>query len=149
MPDVEGVCAYYAGDQQIIKVKSLQYLKLHAFRSECGLKPLAELFYTLNCPSFDVFYTHVLNTFDFECAQLALSYMNTIYAAWKCVEKTVDQVTKFVEPLRALPRKDAAARITSTYTGTLVSLAFDVLSNKPREKTKAVKQLLDQALSAA
>jgi hypothetical protein len=67
----EGVCVYYNDDQSIVKIKADDYLRLHRLKSALGsLKAVAELYFSLvPLRSYDEFYKHVNDQFDFEIAE--------------------------------------------------------------------------------
>jgi len=145
---IEGICCYYNNDQEIRKVKSAQYLSLHAFRSECNIKTILDLFVLLRYPSYSDLYKHIEKTFDFECAQMALPFIERVCNAWKEVQKELDDIRSFVSNLKGLTRKEAAEKIQGVYGRTTqAGIAFSFLSGKGLEEiAKPIKTLLLQKL---
>ena len=147
---IEGICVYYPVngklDNGIRKVKSASYLALHGFKSNCSIASLVDLYFELGRPSYTDFVNEISSKFDWECANMALPFISKICTAAKAAEAILSGMRRFVEPLRGLSRKDAAAKIISSYGQTNRSgYAFTLLDNKPLDDS-AYKKLLFQCL---
>jgi len=143
----EGICLYYNREQDIKKFKSADYLKKHAFKSECSEDNLLDLFFLFHEPMFDKFKNEIENTYDFECMNMALPFISRISDANKELQKIFNHMQEFVEPLKSLTRKDAALKIQQAYGQTAkTGCAFSFLDNRePDEKSK--KRILKQLLN--
>lgn len=66
---IEGGCIYFEDGQQIKKIKSVEYLKLHAFKFNMAgsYKPLAEYVVNQRTSDIGVLKKHIVDTYDFEC----------------------------------------------------------------------------------
>lgn len=143
----EGICLYYNNDQDIKKFKSVDYLKKHAFKSECSEDNLLDLFFLFHEPLFDGFKSEIENTYDYECMTMALPFISRISDAHKELQKIFDHMKIFVEPLKNLSRKDAALKIQQAYGQTSkTGCAFSFLDNREPEE-KAKKRILKQLLN--
>ena len=146
---VEGVVIYCNNDQILKKVKGLDYLKKHAFKSECSLKNIIELFLQYNKPSSEEFITIIEKQFDYECSQMCLPYISKVYDAYESVLGLLEFIKRFVDPLKAITRKEAAQKImTTTFTRLEQSCAFKLLE-KSEIPDRMVKQLIYQMLGEA
>ena len=86
------------------------------------------------------------NTYDFECAQMAMPYVSKVCDAFKNVQKIIDGMISFVEPLTEITRKEAALKIISAYGKTnRASYVFNLLDGKELDKD-SYKKLLLQSL---
>ena len=138
MKGMEGLCIYFHNDQEILKVKSAQYLYLHRAKSEISsIEKVMDLYLSYrgelgHSPSYQEFFAYLEKTFDYEIATMAQSNVSQIADAMKEVEKILAGMTKFLAPLRDKPRRDAALAITQAYGSTgRSSMLFKMLDNKP------------------
>ena len=92
---IEGCCLYFNDWQDIKKIKSTEYLKLHAFKFNMAgsYKPLCEYIVSLGKTTVDEVKEHIIETYDFEC--------------WEFIE---DKVTKVIDEFN-----DHLCVITSIY----------------------------------
>ena len=145
--DCEGIVAYSQDGQTLKKFKAIRYLWLH--RILAGLENeenIINLFLEQDCPDYSDFYNYFLNTFDFEVAEEIKPIISRIVDAQKECERILAHFKSFVEPLRGLSRKDAAAHIIRAYGPTnRASYVFSILQNKPLD-LNAKKKLLFQVL---
>ena len=141
----EGLCVYCNKGQEIRKVKSAWYLGLHRMKSELGsYERLVDFFFTIECPSYQDFYKHIADHFDFELAETYRGDMSRICEGMKDVLRIMLSMQNKVAPLRKLPRKDAATVILQAYgTTNRAGMAFTLLDNKPL-KQDDIKKLLYQ-----
>ncbi len=97
-------------------------------------------------PTYDDFYGYIGNTFDFELANQVQGSISKIADGYKEVLKIVSHMKSFVEPLKGLPRKDAALKILSSYGETnRKSFCFNLLDGKELDG-EAIKKLMFQVL---
>lgn len=142
----EGVCVYSNGGQSIHKIKALDYLIKHRFKSEATLENTLEIFFKYGQPAFQSFEEKLIQQFDYECYGMVRGYASSICDASKQVDQIVKGITSFVNPLKSLPRKDAAQAILSSYgTSGRSNMAFTLLDNKPLS-TDQQKKLYWQVL---
>jgi hypothetical protein len=142
----EGVCVYFNKEQDIKKIKGLEYLALHAFKGQVSAKNLIELFLEYGMPDYNTFMSKIEAQFDFECAQMARSYVSKISDAFKDVKKIKEGMERFVIPLKILSRKEAALKIMEAYGNTNRSgFAFKLLDGNDFTKDM-YKKLLFQTV---
>jgi hypothetical protein len=150
----EGVCVYFHGGQEILKFKSAQYLYLHRAKSEISsIEKVMDLYLDVyfnsnpvEAPTFSEFIEYLTNTFDYEIAQMAIPNVSQICDAMKEVKLIVNAMIVFVDPLRFVARRDAAAKILQAWGNTSrSSFAFKLLDGKDLG-AEDFKKLLFQCL---
>lgn len=142
----EGVCIYYNNDQDIKKVKGIEYLTLHAFKSEINLKNIVDMFLQFDKPNFNSFLDRIENNFDFECRKMSMPCVSKVCDAYEEALKLIEGIKKFIEPLKTISRKLAAEKIISSYGKTVrAACAFKLLEGKNIED-KLLKTLIFQKL---
>lgn len=146
--DKEGVVLYTNGDQSLHKIKSDDYKKKHAFKSNATLENTLELYFTLGRPTFGEFQAKVIELYDWECAQMVIGHISNISDAAKEVNNIVNGFKTFVNnTLKALPtRKDQAQKTIASYAVTNRSqMIFSLLDGKEltnEQMTKLFWQVL-------
>lgn len=115
--DKEGICLYYNGGQSIRKIKSLKYLKLHAFKSLLSLKNLAKIFYEYGCPTEQEFKERIEKDFDFECAKMALSIFPQLYSVFAELCLDVKKVQTLVDLDTSPTQKEFALKLIEFVNG--------------------------------
>ena len=144
----EGVCLYCNQWQDIKKIKSLDYLAKHAFKSDMSLKNMLKTFFGIGKPkTFKDFYENIEKTFDFECANMAIPMISKVIDAYKEAQKIFAHMSdEFIPRLKGLSRKDAAMKIIESYGKSVRSgIAFTMLDGKPitdKELEKVMQQFL-------
>lgn len=130
--NMEGVCLYYNGDQNIVKLKGDWYLYLHAMKSEMSnIEKVLDVYLSQGQPSYNDFYTFINDTMDFEIAERAKSMISQLCDIKKEVEAIVNHMNKFVKPLKNVSRKEAAIDIMAAYGNTnRSSFCFSLLDGK-------------------
>jgi hypothetical protein len=144
----EGVVIYSKEGQALHKVKSAWYLALHHMKSElASFDKVIDVWFTMNRPDYQTFYTHVAKQFDFELANQIQGDMSRICDGYKEVNKIVAHMTEFVNEVRSMStRRDQAQKILSAYGETnRGSFCFKLLDNKPLADDD-LKKLLYQVL---
>jgi hypothetical protein len=145
--DKEGVVLYCKDGQQLLKIKAAKYLFLHKMKSELSsIEKVVDVWISQGYPSYQDFYNYILTTFDYELAEYVRGSISNISDGYKEVLKIVSHMKSFVEPLKGLPRKDAALKILSAYGETnRKSFCFNLLDGKELDG-EAVKKLMFQVL---
>lgn len=145
----EGVVLIYNNGKNMLKMKSDWYLLRHRMKSELNsIENVMDLWIAHGYPSYINFYNEVLVSFDYEIAEQSKSHISNICDAYKEVNKIVAHMEKFVLPLKALPRKDAALAIISSYGGesnNRAGFCFKLLDGKTLGGDD-IKKLLFQVL---
>ena len=121
----EGVCLYYNDGQSIRKIKSLEYLKLHAFKSNCNLESITDLYFTYNQPTRDHLTKIITDTFDFECATMAAPFIDSLYSAIDSSRLELLRASKFVAEHSELEAKDFAGKLLAEFNGPITAIAFN------------------------
>jgi hypothetical protein len=147
---VEGLCVYCNKDQDIRKVKGVDYLARHRMKDELGsFERVVDFYFTQGQPSFNDFYQSIVDTVDWETAEECRGDASRIVDGMKEVNKIIDGMKRFVAPLKAdlhMPRKEEAARIFQAYGDTnRTGMVFSILDGKEL-KEKDLKRLLYQVL---
>lgn len=153
----EGVCVYSNKGQSIRKKKSLWYLAAHRMKSELGsLDRVVDLFFTLEMPDYNSFYTQILELYDYEVAESCIGFISKICDAWKVVADLVKGMELFVErELKSISeftdykkrRKQQAELVFSAYGKTnRAKYVFTILDNGELE-LDSYKKLLYQCFA--
>jgi hypothetical protein len=146
MKGKEGCCLYSKADQEIHKIKAEQYLKLHRFKENATLENTLELFVEYGCPSYEEFENKLQSQFDYECWSMIRGFASNVCDAKKEIDKIINHMIEFVEPLKIIPRKDAAKKIIDSYgISNRQSFCFQILDGKILG-SDAIKKLLWQIL---
>lgn len=149
----EGLCVYYNGGQSIRKVKSAFYLALHRMKSEVSnIENVIDAYLSFkdklgdHYPSYDEFFQHLSDTFDFEIASMARGHVSRIVDGMKEVFKIMEGMGKFAKNLEGMSRKDQAVAVLQAYGQTnRASYVFSILDGKAFGNDK-IKKLLFQVL---
>lgn len=144
---VEGLCVYYNEGQSIRKVKGAEYLVKHRMKSELSnIEKVIDLWFIAGRLPYQEFFDYCEKSFDFEIANDARGFISNICDGMKEVEKIMSAMISFVDPLKTLPRKDAAQRIIQAYGTTgRSSMCFTLYDSKPLVVDQ-IKKLLYQVL---
>lgn len=141
----EGLCVYCNGGQDIRKVKSAWYLALHRMKTELGsYERVVDFYFNMNRPTYQEYYDFIVKNYDYELAETVRGSISTICEGMKEVDQIIASMKAKVEPLKKLPRKDAAAIILQAYGQTNRSgMAFNLMDGKPLSNDD-IKKLLYQ-----
>ncbi len=131
----EGICIYSKDGQCIHKVKALEYLAKHRFKSEATLENTLDLYFSMDKPEYQDFEKKLSEAFDYECFEMVRGYVSVICDAAKEVSKIVEAMHGFVAMrLKSLPtRKEQALVVISSYGGEAnnrASMVFKLLDNR-------------------
>jgi len=142
----EGVCLYSSKDQCIHKIKGSNYLVQHAFKSNCNIETIIDLFLEWNKPDYITFSKLIEEKFDHECMVMALGFVSKVSNAKEEIHQIIRHMELFVQPLKNIPRKEAASKVISAYGNTnRAGYCFQILDGKPIDD-KGYKKLLFQVL---
>ena len=145
--NAEGVVLYTKEDQSLHKIKSDDYKKKHAFKSNATLDNTLELFFQLGKPDFNTFKEKISELYDWECVQMCIGHMSNICDAWKGVQQIVGGMTEFVDCLKFLSlRKQQAEKTIASYGPTNRSAMVFTLLDGKKLSDDQLKKLLYQCL---
>lgn len=156
----EGFVLEYNSGANLLKIKGLEYLKLHAFRSTVSMGNLLDLFFLYERPMIGTFLNRLEHEFDWESAQMARELVIKIGIAhtavqsriaqikehvdWKLIPiETVDQLATFMS--KPLPRRDAALAIQAAFQPPWTAVAFKLLDNREIDD-KMLRRLIEHEL---
>ncbi len=129
----EGV-VIYSGDGQVLhKVKALEYLVKHRFKSEATLENTLDLYFSMGRPLYPEFEKKLVEAFDYECFEMVRGYASSICDSAKDVQRIVEGMDIFVkEILIPLPtRREQAEKVIGAYgTTNRSSFVFARLDGK-------------------
>jgi hypothetical protein len=138
----EGVVLYTNRGQVIHKIKSDDYKKKHAFKSNATLENTLELFINFGKPDFNTFIAKIGELYDWECVEMVRGYASNICDAHVEVKKIIFGFDVFVkEILLPLPtRKEQAEKVFSSYGKTnRASFVFVRLERKELDDRQILK----------
>jgi hypothetical protein len=139
----EGVCVYYNNDQNIRKLKGLEYLKKHAFRSHCTVSSILSLAVDQGLPDKEGFIHGLEKEFDFECIQFATESIEIVYRAIQGAYARLSQLRIELEKLSHLSQKDFAIQILPKYTKIETGILFS-LRKSPELTLATLQKLIEQ-----
>ena len=140
----EGVVIYSNNGQMLHKVKSFQYLKLHAFKGNATYENTVELFFEFGMPSYQEFEAKLIEKFDYECFNMVRGFISTICDGYKDVLNIVEGMNRFVTKIKSLPnRKEQAIAVFSSYgkESNRSSYIFALLDGKQLTRDQLMKLL--------
>lgn len=144
---VEGVCIYSNYGQTIHKVKGDDYLVRHRLKEEfSSYEKVLDFYISLGCPSYNDFFAKVTEVVDWETANGCIGDISRCVEGYKEVQKIIEHMKSFVEPLKKVSRKDAALKIISSYGGesnNRAGFCFQLLDGKELGQD-SIKKLLWQ-----
>jgi hypothetical protein len=111
-----------------------------------SIEKIIDVWISQGYPSYTEFYNYIVSTFDYELAEYCRGNISDVCDAWREVQKIIAHMKLFVEPLKTLPRKDAAMKIIGAYGETnRKSFVFSLLDNRElggEERKKMLFQVL-------
>lgn len=155
---IEGCCIYSKNDQEIHKVKSDLYLKLHALKSDLSLESVIDMFLEYDKPNHQDFMARILKEFnletvDWELIQSLQSYVSKVCDGWKEVVKIEQGMDEFIKKnLINNPfcssRKAQAQKVFESYgkESNRSSFVFKLMDGKKIDK-EGYKKLLFQVVN--
>lgn len=126
-------------DQHLVKIKSLNYLKLHTFKSDLSLKNLLEVYLDNPVENSNMFLDFIEKSFDFECKKMCEGIVQDIFKAKNSIELLLHKVLDFTNLNKSLPRKEFAL-MAKNGLAEHCSLAFQFLDKNMLDK-KTYKRL--------
>lgn len=144
---IEGVCVYFNKGQDIRKVKGLDYLAKHRFKSQASFDNTLDVFFQFGKPQYKEFEKNLIETFDYECYEMVRGYASQICDAYKQADKILDGMRNFIDKLdKQETRKYKAMKIQEAYGKTnRCAFAFSLLDGKD-VTNDTYKKLIYQAV---
>jgi hypothetical protein len=147
LKNVEGYIISYNGNQNRVKLKTIDYLKKHKFRSNCTFNAIFELWESNDCPIVDDISKLIEKTFDYECLQMAKPQLEYLAMYIMMAHDLFDKISfdVFSRKLNEISKKDAAAIINITVEEKYRGMYFAELNNKKKNIAKVVWDLWKNA----
>jgi len=142
--DIEGICLYFNNDQGIRKVKSILYLKLHAFKSELSAKNLVNLYIEAGKPSRMDLLKKVETELDFECAQMADPICDKIYPHIEYYNQQIANLDLFNKENKNLDQKEFALKLKQNFSEEVLAFGFSLRKNQPIKDSYLLKLLQEK-----
>ena len=134
----EGIVMYSPNGQQLIKLKSTDYLAKHRMKSELeSFDKVVDVYFNYYegngvLMDYSSFMEYLTNTFDYEVALMARSHVSNICDGMKEVMKIESGMKEFAAKLSGLTRKVQAEKVFQAYGQTnRASFVFKLLDGKP------------------
>lgn len=127
----EGIVLRFNNCQEMVKVKSEQYVKLHALKSNLDTTHMIDIWLEFNRPDFKIFREKFEASYDFETYTHALPIISSMFDGIRETYQQVNHVSKFVESNRNLDRKSFALESKKRFNGLNESMCFMFLDKKP------------------
>jgi len=140
--EIEGFVLRFDDGQRMVKVKTEQYLILHALRSNLTTEKLIELWFQWEQPDFTRYQKKFAETYDWECWKWALSAVSSMFDGIKVVKKIYTHVKEFVEANRHEDRKTFALMSQERFNDINLSLCFSLLDGKEMSRENWKKLVL-------
>jgi hypothetical protein len=145
MKGVEGICLYYGKDQQIRKIKSLEYLVKHQFKSQASFENVLDMFLEWGCPTYQEFEAKLVETFDYECFTMARGFVSQVCDGYREVKKILEGMDEFILKISTLENRKAQAQaIIQAYGATSRSCFLFVLLDRKPVTNDMIKKLIFQ-----
>lgn len=138
----EGVCMYYNNDQSILKIKSLDYLKKHAFKNNISWKRLIALFFELDIVNIEDLFLHIKNVYDYEIMKYTEDlFKENLINALLNFNSFLNEATLFYFNNKHLTKKEYAIMLQEKYKDSpiIISLGFSLLNNNSNNSIKRIK----------
>lgn len=143
LKDKEGVCVYYNNDTSIRKIKSLSYLKRHAFKSHCTVNSILGLCIEKNIPTKEEFISELKKEFDFECVEYAKTTIDIVYIAINQAYSRLQELYNEINKLQDLSQKEFAMQILSNFNKVESGLLF-LLRKNHNLPSNSLQKLIEQ-----
>jgi len=137
LQDFEGVCVYCNNDQDIRKIKSDWYLKMHYILTEefSTFEKVVEFYFANGMPiSYQEFFDIIANYCDHEVATQMRGDISRIIDAMKEVRVIKEKFEQFAFQLKAsnIPRKQVAEKVFAAYGNTnRAAMIFHLYDGNP------------------
>ena len=127
----EGVVLYFDDEQKLKKVKGLEYLKLHRFKSNATIKNVTEMFFDGGFHTIAEYREYIKTQFDYECFAMVEAYVAKVYKYYMDAKEIIRELDYEITPLKVWSRKDAALKILADHKEDgLSGYCFELLGNK-------------------
>lgn len=147
---MEGVCVYYNGGQNILKVKSEEYLRLHRLKGVLNSeKAVLDYWYQLKTPSKEDFLALIESNTDWETKNRCSETVDLIFSSLVLMDKELDEIACFVRDNiinHNLSRAEAARLIMSNIDRSWCSAAFNLLDGKPQTGESSHRKFLEKII---
>lgn len=125
---IEGYCCYSENGQTIHKIKTTQYLTLHRAKSYISsFDKVVDLFFEIERPNYEEFYSYLETTFDFELAEHAKDHMRKVCLLYENFTNSLQEIMIEIPRLQAMERKQAAEEVKNQ---PMKSYIFSLLDNR-------------------
>lgn len=143
---IEGYVIRINGEQSLVKVKTPDYIKKHAFKSDLNISRLVDLWLIQQKPSFQDFCENIRLSFDDEILMYAMPLVSKMFDAIRQYKQQLDhlEMKAFALIKANVSRKDYAIEMKAQYGDTkLFSLAMCLFTGKEIDN-KIVSALIMQ-----
>lgn len=143
--EMEGLVLYCNGGQVLKKCKSIFYLKLHRFRSNCNFELILDAFLEFGRPYRLEFIEKLSAQYDFETInhEITKDFINELYQKYNQVLYLLGQIDNYIlVELKGLDRKQAALKIIAEIPENFRWVYFEKLSQKPLDNRGWKKLML-------
>ena len=104
--EIEGICIYSKGCQEIHKAKADRYLMLHRLKSELSsFDKVVDLYLFQNRPDYMDLYNYISLTFDFELAEFCKENVKKACKLGAETQKILDEIRQFVDNMDKASKK--------------------------------------------
>lgn len=141
--DIEGFVVRFDSDQRLVKIKSSQYVKLHALKSNLDTLHMIDVWLESGRKDFKHFRDYFEGLYDFETFQYALPVISSMFDGIHETNKQIDHVTNFVLFNKNLPRKEFAILSQQRFNDLNLAMCFSLLDDKGIDD-KMMKKLIAQ-----
>lgn len=143
LKNIEGYVLNYNGNQNRVKLKTVDYLKKHKFRSNCTFNNIFNLWEANGCPIIDELSKIIETQFDYECLQMSTQHLEELCLYITMAHDLFDKITFDIDRynLRNIFKKDAADVINNVFEEKHRGLYFAELNNKKKNLAKVVWDL--------
>lgn len=143
--DTEGYVIRFDNEQQLVKCKSLRYIKLHALKSNLDTQHMVEVWLDSNRKTFKEFKEYFETLYDFETFQYCLPIISAMFDGINETYKQIEHVKKFVELNKHNPRKEFALLAQKRFNSYNLSMCFMFLDNKNIDDRTLKKLVLQKS----
>ena len=134
----EGVVLYTNNGQTLHKIKSNDYKKQFAFKSNASLANTLQLFLDLGRPNITEFKQQISQLYDWECVDLINEHITKICNTDRLVQEYINEIVDFISKLKTQTqsRKEQAKAIRASKLNSC--LLFTTLDNKPLDNKQVL-----------
>lgn len=130
-PHIEGYVIRIDGGQRMAKIKTQNYLTLHALKEGVTSARLARLWTEWERPSFSGYREMFLRYFDWECWQASMPGVSLMFRGVREAEAAVAHVKAFVSERRGANRGGFAREAQERFQRHHMPIIFSLFDGKP------------------